>query len=201
MSWQAETRAAVQAPFTRDKSATARGLRGVALSSGTIWRSVSGDPDQTSTTHLARRDLSRPHAQFIDVPLADDHLDRGCRFRPGEALPLKFSQALKLKLAYCISIVSHDPSPLVMHVANFCSKHGGRWAAQKETQANYALGGCLKIRLLRCRSARPDRPATTDLSGLSQCGNHVLRRKLTNLIATAKSLTKLQPPYADAAMT
>jgi hypothetical protein len=30
-----------------------------------------------------------------------------------------------------------------MHVANFCSKHGGRWAAQKETQANYALGGCL----------------------------------------------------------
>jgi hypothetical protein len=76
-----------------------------------------------------------------------------------------------------------------MHVANFCSKHGGRWAAQKETQANYALGGCLKIRLLRCRgmgcrSARPDRPATTDLSGLSQCGNHALRRKLTNLNAT-----------------
>ena len=33
------------------KSATARGLRGVALSSGTIWRSVSGDPDQTSTTY------------------------------------------------------------------------------------------------------------------------------------------------------
>jgi hypothetical protein len=26
-------------------------------------------------------------------------------------LPLKFSQALKLKLAYRISIVSHDPSP------------------------------------------------------------------------------------------
>jgi hypothetical protein len=29
---------------------------------------------------VARRDLPRAHAELIDVPIADDHLDRGHRF-------------------------------------------------------------------------------------------------------------------------
>jgi hypothetical protein len=30
---------------------------------------------------------------------------------------------------WCISVVSHDPSPSQMQVTNFCSKHGGEWAS------------------------------------------------------------------------
>jgi hypothetical protein len=32
-----------------------------------------------NTPLFARRDFPRPHAELIDVPFADDHLDRGCR--------------------------------------------------------------------------------------------------------------------------
>ena len=28
---------------------------------------------------VARGDLARPYAELIDVPIADEHLDRGCR--------------------------------------------------------------------------------------------------------------------------
>jgi hypothetical protein len=64
---------------------------------------------------VARCDFPRRHAELIDVPIADDHLDRGCHFliavaSLGVALPLE-SQALKLKLDCCIGIVSHNPSP------------------------------------------------------------------------------------------
>jgi hypothetical protein len=64
---------------------------------------------------VARCDFPRRHAELIDVPIADDHLDRGCHFliavaSLGVALPPE-SQALKLKLDCCIGIVSHDPSP------------------------------------------------------------------------------------------
>ena len=50
---------------------------------------------------FARRDLPRPHAELIDVPFADYHLDRGSRFVTvthslGVARPLG-SQALELK--------------------------------------------------------------------------------------------------------
>jgi hypothetical protein len=48
---------------------------------------------------VARPDFPRRHAEFIDVPIADDHLDRGqhCMTSLGVALPLG-SQALKLNL-------------------------------------------------------------------------------------------------------
>jgi hypothetical protein len=63
---------------------------------------------------LARRDFPRLNAELIDVPFADDHLDRGYRdltaiHSLGAALPLG-SQELKLKLD-CVSIVSHHPPP------------------------------------------------------------------------------------------
>ena len=48
-------------------------------------------------TLFARRDFPRPHAEFIDVPFADDHLDRGQYFLTGAAWLLG-SQALKRKL-------------------------------------------------------------------------------------------------------
>ena len=51
---------------------------------------------------FARRDFPRRHAEFIDVPIADDHLDRGQHFLSlGVAVPLG-SQALNLKLNCCI---------------------------------------------------------------------------------------------------
>src|ERR1700735_3191640 len=76
-----------------------------------------------------------------------------------------------------------------MHVSTFAPNMAAGGRHKKKPKQITHFGGCLKIRLLRCRgmgcrSARPDRPATTDLSGLSQCGNHALRRKLTNLNAT-----------------
>ena len=45
---------------------------------------------------LVRRDFPRRHAELIDIPIADDHLDRGqhCLTSLGVALPLG-SQALK----------------------------------------------------------------------------------------------------------
>ena len=46
---------------------------------------------------VARRDFPRPHAELIDVPIADDHLDRGQYFLTGAAWSLG-SQTLKLKL-------------------------------------------------------------------------------------------------------
>ena len=77
---------------------------------------------------MARRDLPCRHAELIDVPIADDHLDRGQHFLSlGVAVPLG-SQALNLKLNCCIGIVSHDPVPLAMKAANFRSEHGGAWA-------------------------------------------------------------------------
>ena len=48
---------------------------------------------------VARRDFPRRHAELIDVPIADDHLDRGCHFVIEVAslnVPLPFeSQALQ----------------------------------------------------------------------------------------------------------
>ena len=68
-----------------------------------------------STAQLvAGRDLSRQHAKFIDVPVADEHLDRGyhsliAAAPLGIAPPLS-PQAFEIDCRY-ISIVSHDPSP------------------------------------------------------------------------------------------
>jgi hypothetical protein len=72
-------------------------------------------PPTNDALLVARCDFPRRHAELIDVPIADDHLDRGCHFliavaSLGVALPPE-SQALKLKLDCCIGIVSHDPSP------------------------------------------------------------------------------------------
>ena len=51
---------------------------------------------------VARRDFPRRHAELIDVPIADDHLDRGQHsLSLGVAVPLG-SQALNLKLNCCI---------------------------------------------------------------------------------------------------
>jgi hypothetical protein len=64
---------------------------------------------------VARCDFPRRHAELIEVPIADGHLDRGCHFLTatlslGVTLPFG-SQAFKLKLDCCIRIVDHDPSP------------------------------------------------------------------------------------------
>jgi hypothetical protein len=76
----------------------------------------------TSCCHmmaLACRDFPRGHAKFIDIPITDDHLDRGRRpliveasddVSFGVASPVVawlLGQTLKLILR-CIGIVSHD---------------------------------------------------------------------------------------------
>ena len=66
---------------------------------------------------FARRDLPRSHAELIDVPIADDHLDRGCCFVTAThslRVALSFgSQPGKLKLNYVV-VVNHGPIPLTM---------------------------------------------------------------------------------------
>jgi hypothetical protein len=68
---------------------------------------------------------------LINVPIANDHLDRRYHCLIGVAsigvASLLKSQAFNLKLDCCIGIVKHGPSPK-MQVANFCLKHGGGWA-------------------------------------------------------------------------
>jgi hypothetical protein len=93
------------------------------------WRSPAAEfVVKKARLLFARRDFPRRHAELIDVPIADDHLDRGQHsLSLGVAVPLG-SQALNLKLNCCIGIVSHDPVPLTMKAANFRSEHGGGWA-------------------------------------------------------------------------
>jgi len=75
--------------------------------------------------------FSRQYAELIDVPIANEHLDSGChRLIVGVSLGLASSlqrpQMLEFEhTGWCISVVSHDPSPSQMQVSNFCSKHGG----------------------------------------------------------------------------
>ena len=86
---------------------------------------------------IARLDLSRQYAELIDVPVADDHLDRGCHSQIaaaslGATMSFLKSQALKLMLKIGgrrIVIISHLTRPPYNPVANFRSKHGGEVAA------------------------------------------------------------------------
>ena len=76
-------------------------------------------PDQNSNALVARPDLSRQYAEFIDVPVADDHLDRGCHSQIaaaslGATMSFLESQALKLVLKLGgrrIVIISHVTRP------------------------------------------------------------------------------------------
>jgi len=54
---------------------------------------------QKAPTLFARRDLPRPHAELINVPFADDHLDGWQEILTGAARSLG-SQTRKLKLNY-----------------------------------------------------------------------------------------------------
>ena len=87
--------------------------------------------EQSPTTHRQPcGDLSRPYAERIDVPITDEHLDRGWLAVASllESQPFK----LKLKLGGCsIGMVSHDPAP-TMQVASLRSKHGGEWALSEQ---------------------------------------------------------------------
>src|ERR1700758_1043487 len=66
---------------------------------------------------IARCNFSRQYAELIDVPIANEHLDRGyhCLIvvaSLGVASSLLKSQMLESKRnRWCIGIVSHDPSP------------------------------------------------------------------------------------------
>ena len=63
---------------------------------------------------FVRRDFPGQHAELINVPIADNHLDRGCcclsPIHSLVALSL-YSQARKLRLSYCAGIANHAPSP------------------------------------------------------------------------------------------
>src|SRR5215471_17161431 len=81
--------------------------------------------------------FSRQYAELIDVPIANEHLDSGChRLIVGVSLGLASSpqrpQMFEFEhTGWCISIVSHDPSPLTMQVANLGAKHGAEWAPSR----------------------------------------------------------------------
>ena len=82
--------------------------------------------------------FSRQYAELIDVPIADEHLDRGhhCLSAIVSLGPMSLlhSQAFKLMLKLGgrrIVIIGHNPVPLTMQVANFCSKYGGEWAQSR----------------------------------------------------------------------
>jgi hypothetical protein len=74
--------------------------------------------EQSPTTHRQPcGDLSRPYAERIDVPITDEHLDRGWL----AVASLLESQPFKLKLKL-------GGPPPTMQVASLRSKHGGEWA-------------------------------------------------------------------------
>ena len=85
-------------------------------------------------TLVARRNFSRQNAELVDVPIANKHPDRGqylliAGVSLGVASSLLRSQTFEIKRhGWRISIVSHDPSPSEMQVANLRSKHGREWA-------------------------------------------------------------------------
>jgi hypothetical protein len=81
----------------------------------------------------SRGPLSRQHAKFIDVPIADEHLDRGYHSliaaTPLGIAPPFSPQAFEIDCRY-ISIVSHDPSPSQAGL-RLCPKDGGEVAARQ----------------------------------------------------------------------
>jgi hypothetical protein len=86
---------------------------------------------QHSTAQLvAGRDLSRQHAELIDLPVADEHLDRGQHFPIAAhalgAAPALSPQAFEIDCRY-ISIVSHDPSPSQCRRGGSAPKMAVRW--------------------------------------------------------------------------
>ena len=64
---------------------------------------------------IARCNLSRQHAEFVGVPITDDHLDRGQHFLT-TAPPLSIASLFGKQMIeqIPIRIVSHDPVPLTM---------------------------------------------------------------------------------------
>jgi 8-oxo-dGTP pyrophosphatase MutT (NUDIX family) len=56
-----------------------KGDRIVAIGLTTAWRPQIKRRQRTSRL-FARSDFPRPHPELIDIPFADDHLDRGYRF-------------------------------------------------------------------------------------------------------------------------
>jgi len=89
---------------------------GVAAGAGTVHGRIKA---AVTMMALACRDFPRRHAKFIDIPITDDHLNRGRRrliadasddASLGVASPVVvwlLAQTLKLNLC-CIGIVSHD---------------------------------------------------------------------------------------------
>jgi hypothetical protein len=72
---------------------------------------------------IARCNFSRQYAELIDVPIANEHLDRGyhCLIVVASlgVASLLESQTFKLRLGCCIGIVSHDPSPSQCRMLTF----------------------------------------------------------------------------------
>jgi hypothetical protein len=87
----------------------------------------SAVPNRAGAPLVARRDLSRQYAELIDVPIANEHLDRGylvAAISRTVAPPLR-PQSLYFEVdGRHISIVNHDPFPLTMHAPNFRSNRG-----------------------------------------------------------------------------
>jgi hypothetical protein len=95
-----------------------------------------------AATLVTSCNFSRQYAELIDVPIANEHLDSGChRLIVGVSLGLASSlqrpQMLEFEhTGWCISIVSHDPSPHKCRLLTFApnmavSRHplGAIWAA------------------------------------------------------------------------
>src|ERR1700751_4859428 len=127
---------------------------------------------------LACRDFPLRHAKFIDIPITDDHLNRGRRrlivdasndASLGVASPVVawlLAQTLKLKLC-CIGIVSHD-SPHQFSEIMLSMLRGGNHP--RHYQSRFPLSRCASAtvgygfatgRPARAAARCPPRPSGT----------------------------------------
>jgi hypothetical protein len=63
---------------------------------------------------VASPDLSRQDAEFVGVPITNDHLDRGQRLLIAALSPSLFGKQMIEQIDVQIRIVSHDPVPLTI---------------------------------------------------------------------------------------
>ena len=134
---------------------------------------------------VASCNFSRQYAELIDVPIANEHLDSGChRLIVGVSLGLASSlqrpQMLEFEhTGWCISVVSHDPSPLTMHVANFGAKHGGEWAPSRRN-----LGSLFVCKLIVAHPHKDSTSAEAMIWGwhVGECFSRLLCRCVIRVV-------------------